>query len=155
MDTPRDNPQQALLEALDNLEACVETPFVPGELERWIGSVDDAWQPIPVLLARLASSHHPDQFAKMRDEDDGLIRRIELMREEDQKLDKLSDEFGQRIPQLETAIANIEPDEALLNPALDAFVDEALNLIIRIRTQEQTVRTWLLEAFNRDRGTVD
>jgi hypothetical protein len=35
------------------------------------------------------------------------------------------------------------------------LIDAGLKLVIRVRTQEQAIRTWFLEAFDRDRGTAD
>jgi hypothetical protein len=35
------------------------------------------------------------------------------------------------------------------------FVDEGLWLVIRLRKQETSIRTWLAEAAYRDRGTGD
>jgi hypothetical protein len=45
--------------------------------------------------------------------------------------------------------------EAGLKEELDRFVTESLALVVRIRKQELAVRTWVVEAFTRDRGDAD
>ncbi|MCA9111872.1 MAG: hypothetical protein KDA52_18105 [Planctomycetaceae bacterium] len=146
---------QELHQALEFFEASVESPFVPGEIERWIAAVELAWNRLLPTLNWLITVRHPDEFAEIRQEDQELIRRVQQMRQEDAAIDSAAVELEQRISLIETAISNIEPDEVQVRTTLENFVDDAIGLIIRIRKQELAVRTWLLEALNRDRGTVD
>lgn len=154
MPSPRDN-QQRLHAALDELEASVETPFVPGEFERWIAEVESAWTHLQPDLDWLLAKRHPEDYAEIGEEDPELIPRVEQMRQEDAEIEQQAAILQRQIPPLQSAIAHVEPDEAQLKPQLDELVRSVLSLIIRIRKQEQAVRTWLGEAFNRDRGTVD
>lgn len=141
--------------ALDEFEASVETPFVPGEMEHWIEAVASAWERLLPLVKSVLTNRHPQLYAEIQREDQGLLRRIEQMRQQDAELEAAIIEVGQRIPTLKSSISHIEPDEAKLTPMLETFVNDALNLVISIRKQEQAVRTWFLEALERDRGTVD
>jgi hypothetical protein len=147
--------QQRLHEALGKLEASVETPFVPGEFERWIAEVESAWRNLQPGMELLITTRHPQDYAEIRQEDLELIPRVEQMRQEDAEIQRQADLLERQIPRLTAAVAHVEPDEGRLTPRLDAFAHDALSLIIRVRKQEQAVRTWLGEAFNRDRGTVD
>jgi hypothetical protein len=154
MITPHDE-QQRLHEALAALEASVETPFVPGEFERWMSEVESAWKKLRTCLDWLIATRHPQDFAEIRQEDLELSPRVEQMRQEDAEIQQQAETLGQQIPPLQAAVAHVEPDEARLAPRLEALARDALNFVIRVRKQEQAVRTWLGEAFNRDRGTVD
>jgi len=152
---PLSDKQQELHAALDGLEASVETPLVPGEFERWIDEGESAWQRLQTALAWLIATRHPEEYAEIGQEDEELICRVDQMRQEDVGIEHQAAELERRIPMLKATITCFEPDEAKLKPKVDMFVSETLALVIRIRKQEQAVRTWLGEAFNRDRGTVD
>lgn len=154
-DTPHEETLQELHDVLEQLEASVETPFVPGEMEGWMTAVKNRWQQLLPLVHWVTTERHPQQYAQIRKEDEGLAQRVAQMREEDSEIQRAAAELDQQLPKLQSGISSIEPDEAKLKPALDSFVTDMLNLIIRIRTQEQSVRTWLQEAYVRDRGTVD
>lgn len=145
---------ESLAETLAALEGAVATPFVPGELESWIGSVEDAFQRLKPLLPELFDSHQA-QFQEIRNEDPGLHQRVDQMRETDREIGAAADELQRRIPTLQQIVTNLEPDEAQLMSTMNSFVDECFAFIIAIRKQERAVRTWLLEALNRDRGDVD
>jgi hypothetical protein len=150
-----DDERDTFLASLANLEADVETPCVPGELEGWISDIDDALQRLRPLLERQIGVIHPRQFADIGAEDEELLRRVELMRLEDASIEVEARRLGEQIRILKTAATNIEPDEAKLRVAFDTFVEAGIAWIIRVRTQEQAIRTWFMEAFNRDRGDVD
>lgn len=147
--------QQALHDALETFETSLETPFVPGELERWISEVDRAWLGLKPELSWLLTTKHPEEYAEIGEEDQELFQRVEQMRAEDAAIEQRIEETARQIPALASAIDRVEPDEDKLAVALENFVEKSLDLVIRIRKQEQSVRVWLLEAFTRDRGTVD
>lgn len=142
-------------EALKAFESALEVPFVPGELERWIDAVEGAFTQVRPRLQRRLQHAHPDEFAEIGEADPGLIRRVEQMREEDAALREETAELADRITALRSAITSVEPDEARVETMLETFIEQALQFVIRVRKQEQAVRTWLMEAFNRDRGTID
>lgn len=147
--------RDSLLEVLAELEANVESPCVPGELERWFGDVDDAFQRLWPLFDHQIHTVHPQEFSEISAEDEELSRRVEQMRQEDAAIAQAAVRLQTRIESFETAAANIEPDEAKFRTALEDFVKAILEWIIRVRTQEHAIRTWLMEAFTRDRGSGD
>jgi len=149
------NLNKKLGDALAKVEAAVETPFVPGELERWMDAVEEAFLTLEPVLEKQLNQIHPDIYDDIQQEDPGLLPRVELMQSQDQEIKRADNEIKQKLPILRNAITNIEPDEAIIKRTLESFVDETLEFVITIRKQEQSLRTWTMEAFNRDRGTVD
>ncbi|REJ74260.1 MAG: hypothetical protein DWQ34_23980 [Planctomycetota bacterium] len=144
-----------LFQALAQFEATVEAPCVPGDLEGWFEAVDVAFQRLRPMVVEQVERIHPQQFSAIGQEDEELFRRVERMQQEDAALRKEFDQLGDDIATLERSAENLEPDEAKLREAFDGFVDKAIQCIIRVRTQEEAVRTWLMESFTRDRGAVD
>jgi hypothetical protein len=59
------------------------------------------------------------------------------------------------VSQLSKRSERLEPDEGHARRALETIVDGGLKLVIRIRKQEVAISTWLMEAFDRDRGVAD
>lgn len=153
MSTDRDNP--SLTYALSMLEACLETPFVPGELESWVHGARSAINRVGPLLRRQIDEVHAPQLKQIAVEDPGLLSRADDLREGDvQSLAKL-EELSRTFETLDTIVAQIEPDETKLKAQLADVVKDGLTFVIHVRTQEVALRTWLQEAFDRDRGTVD
>jgi len=147
--------QRDLHTALDALETSLETPFVPGELERWMNAVQTAFNEARPLVQQRIETDHPQQLADIEGQDPELTNRVEGLKQEDrhllEELDKLAgwiDEFAIKVPE-------VEPDEARMREELNNLVHAGLEFIIRVRTQETALRTWLQEAIERDRGPVD
>jgi hypothetical protein len=56
---------------------------------------------------------------------------------------------------LRPLVQRVEPDEMRAESAMAEFAQTLLDLVQRLRKQEVALRTWLVEAFTRDRGAVD
>ena len=56
---------------------------------------------------------------------------------------------------LERAVRDAEPDEARAHGAILAFCQRTFIVLLRTRRQDASVRTWTLEAIDRDRGGGD
>jgi hypothetical protein len=175
--------QEQLHAELANFEQCASTPFVPGELDSWLDEVRTAWQALWPQLQVQTQYIHAKEFAQIAHEDPELSCRVREMREEDTALmaltDQLSDQLKWMEKRLEEGTAEPEfgekvtgPDNKDIDPTsrdfqdkgametdlkqdLDQFVTESLSLVSRIRKQEITVRTWLMEAYTRDKGVMD
>lgn len=141
--------------ALDELERCAETPFVPGELERWHSALFEGLRHFTPHLKQHTREMHPAEFQNIEDEDPELTRRVELMRAEDRELEQEADRLIDDAARLEAAVHKAEPDEARVEAPLTRLANATLGFVIRVRKQEIAVRTWLGEAFGRDRGTID
>lgn len=155
MNTTTDQQLQNFHTALSQFETSVEVPFVPGELERWIAAVTTAWKLLQPKLSWVLNVLHPEHYAGISRADQELIQRVEQMRCEDAEIETEIEKIDQLIPALQTSIRDLEPNEAEVNRLMKEFVSDALVLVIRIRKQEQAVRTWFLESIYRDRGAVD
>lgn len=146
--------QEELQRKLKNFEEAAETPFVPGELENWLDAAARAYDEL-VPQVRLQTEHiHAEEFAEIAEEDPELLSRVEAMRQEDQDLAALCNGIGEGLKQFQSEVDK-GASETDLKEDLDQFVSLCLDFVTRVRKQEVTVRTWLMEAFTRDRGTVD
>lgn len=146
--------QEHLQVKLSDFEHCVETPFVPGELEGWLNQTHQALQQLIPQIELLTQHIHKDEFTEIAEEDPGLLGRVESMRDEDRTVQEEMQQLVKNLEQLR-AQETRGATETDLKQDLDAFVSTALTFLNRVRSQEVAIRTWLVEAFNRDRGEVD
>jgi len=146
--------EQSLSRALEALEACAGTPFIPGEMVGWLAAVEQAYQQLQPLLQQ-QHGVHATEFAEMSRQDPEMLRHVENLEQEDQSI---AVEFGSlkdRLELLRPLVCRVEPDEKRVEVVMSEFAQSAVTLVTRIRKQEVAVRTWLVEAFTRDRGQVD
>jgi glutathione S-transferase len=148
--------QHAMFErSLAAFEQCVDTPFVPGELQEWIDAVDDALERLRESFEAQRIKVHSAEFADIAREDPELLQRIRLMHQEDRALGEEQNRIATTIEALEPRIRDVGADEAYLRRDCNRLADAARAFVSRVRKQEVTIRTWWVEAFMRDRGTVD
>jgi hypothetical protein len=140
---------------LVDLEDALELPQVAGELIGWTArvaaSVDDVRN---LLTAHLASAHRAD-YAEMINQDPELSTCVENLKAEDAAIRREFDRVWELATSLAAAAVRVEPDELTLAKARNRLVTDGLAVILRIRKQEAAVRTWYIEAFQRDRGVGD
>lgn len=146
---------QAFQDALAALEKALETPLVPGELESWVQETQGAADEAARLLDRQIEVVHRDVLAEIEEQDAGLEARVEEVRQGDRTSRELLRTFQGRLGDLAARVEQIEPDEKQAEGAIVAVVEIGLKFVIHARTQETALETWLLEAFDRDTGTVD
>lgn len=147
--------QQALERALDALEACAATPFVPGEMVGWLSATEEAFERLRPLVSRQIAETHRAQYAEISREDPELLRQVEILQEEDQEIEACVARVGERLDVLRPLVGRVEPDEKRVETVMSEFAQHILDLVQRCRKQEVALRTWFVEAFNRDRGPVD
>ena len=147
--------EQALQRALDSLEACAATPFVPGEMVAWLRATDHALERLCPLVSRQISQVHRAQYAEISQEDPELLRQVEILQQEDQAILELLASANSRMELLRPLIQRVEPDEKRVESVMVEFAQTLLDLVQRLRKQAVALRTWLVEAFTRDRGSVD
>jgi hypothetical protein len=151
----REQYETELRQALRQLELSLETPVVAGELPDWATAVQDSLACVGVLLTRQIEILHADEFAEIVEEDSGLLTRVDRLTKEDGQVAEQFAELSQRAARLTESAWGVEPDEGQLRPDVERLVDSGLSFVTRVRKQETAITTWLLEAFDRDRGTVD
>jgi len=175
--------QEQIQDTLAAFEQRVSMPLVPGELESWLDEVSAAWQALWPQLQVQTQYIHAKEFTQIAEEDPELSSRVREMREEDSAIMAQSDEVADQLKYIENRLeqGTTEPDldenklqpgtteakpnvsdfhdegamETDLKQDVDQLVTASLVLVSRIRKQEVTVRTWLVEAYTRDKGVMD
>lgn len=148
----RENRMQA---ALTRFESNVGAPVVPGEAANWLDRVEASLNELKETYVEQVDEGHVAAYRQIRDEDPEMLRRVEQMRTEDREISAEFDAVRKRLGLLETVAKRAEQDEKRVESAIAEFVPLGQALVARIRKQEVAVRTWLTEAFNRDRGIAD
>ena len=144
-----------LLQALERFESHLDTPIVPGELPDWLRSIQRGCQRARIALIREFDEVHPELFNEIEEQDPGLIQRVEQMQDTDGDLWKRCLEIESLWQTMGPRAEQAEPHESQLHPRIDELTGRSLKWIVDVRRQEQTVKTWYVEAFQRDRGVVD
>jgi hypothetical protein len=142
-------------EALGAFETALETPLVPGELEAWAHAVRASAANLEPLIERRIASAHREQLAEIERTDPELIRRVEILEKEDEQICRDLECLRTLVAELDAAAPSVGPNEEHLNDQVSRLVDQGLAWVIRVHKQEVALRTWLVEAFERDRGAVD
>ncbi|MEX0704275.1 MAG: hypothetical protein WD069_19400 [Planctomycetales bacterium] len=141
--------------ALQKLEMELEFPFVPGELETWTNSVRETLKQAAIHIRARFENDHSGEFAQIEAEDLELESRVADLRQRDRAiLDRLA-ELERRVETFLLKATHVEPDEARAASEREELVQEGLDLVISVRRQEVTARTWLSEALERDNAPGD
>lgn len=148
-------PKNAMHEALDRLETCLETPVVPGELPGWCDDAEDACLSLKTHLRREITELHPKLFQQILEQDPALAPRVDEMRECDDQLIAELEQVATYLDRLTEVAGEIEPDESKVDQHVQSAVDRGLKLVLDVRKQDTAITTWYMESLERDRGTVD
>jgi hypothetical protein len=140
---------------LREFETCLETPFVPGELERWMDAVHSSWTRLSPALRDRFEREQPEMFEQIADDDPEMHDRVRELRLHNATVLELRSDLEARIPRLSERAQRVEPDEKRLDDELNGLVEDGLRFVIEARKQEVALRTWMLEAYERERGPVD
>jgi len=145
--------QSPFLESLKNFETTLETPVVSGELMNWAETANHACEELGEILCNELQDKHAELLSRIVKENDEMGSRVESLRAIDKEL-RNTDWIGvQRSLNLLLERASAaEADKSKLTEQLDKTVEQALAFVIKARTQETAIRTWFMEAFNRERG---
>jgi hypothetical protein len=156
MDSPvsADDPHSALRRVLENLETCLLTPVISGELEAWTKALWEAWVAAADEVRRHFDHYHREQFARISTEDPELMPRVEQLQAEGEAIRQEIVQLSAAIERLAPRAEKVEPHEGRLDAQVEALSGQGIALINRIRKQEVALQTWFSEAFNRDRGVA-
>ena len=149
------NSETELRDALASFETSVATPIVSGELPDWTDKLQNAWLEASAQVHYHVKHLHPRQYQEISDEDPALFQQVELLKAEDDEIERQREKLNERVTRVAAHAPEVEPDEGKANNQLQALIDEALAFIMRARKQEVAVQTWYVEAFNRERGGGD
>ena len=140
---------------LGQVEACLESVVVPGELEAWTTALLQACQAEVPVLRREITVSHAKQFTKLNAADTNLAQRVVQMQREDAEILAALADFEGKVQRLHERAPLAGPREDKFEEGLKAVTDEGLALVIRVRKQERALNTWFAEAFQRDTGVGD
>ena len=140
---------------LEQLEACLETPFVPGELETWLDAVVAALGELGPTLHDRIKRRHRLEFEQIAREAPALQRAVEQLSREDGEIAEIHNSLTSRAVQLAAKAASAGVDEGLVGPDAARFVDDGLWFVVRVRKQDMAIRTWLAESINRETPAAD
>jgi hypothetical protein len=141
--------------ALMSFETSVATPIVSGELPDWVDKLRKSWLEASAQVHYHAKHLHPRQYQEISNEDPALFQQIELLKAEDDAIERDREKLTQSVTRIAELVPKLEPDEGKANRHIQTLIDEALAFVIRARKQEVAVQTWFVEAFNRERGGGD
>ena len=140
---------------LEKLEVAAGTPQVSGEMESWLNGFAGALAEVqPAMEQRIRESHRP-QFKTINREDLEMFRSVEKLQQEDSWIMETIQKMRDRAEVLRPMVHRIEPDEKRAEAALAELSEQGVQFVSRVRKQEIALRSWLQEAFTRDRGVVD
>jgi len=146
---------QNLDKALKHLTLCLEDPCVPGELEVWTKAVWEALEGVRPLLRQHLVLNHEEHFARITEADSEMFRQVTLLKKEDRNILQHFESLADLTKKLLERAPRIEPNEAQLHEEVSALITEGLAFVVQMQRQEIAIRTWLQEAFLRDRGVAD
>lgn len=149
------NAQSELQRSLAKFEKFLETPVIPGERNLWLKTVKEAAQGIDQQLRDQIHVVHPRKFQNIGQFDPGLLHRVERLKKSDDENFKLWETFRQKLaPNKDDAQAHAGDESPVLDDVSES-ANEGFHVIVEIRKQEEAILTWMGEAANRDRGTLD
>jgi hypothetical protein len=141
--------------ALASFETRLSTPIISGELAGWMGEVQKAWVGASSQIGASLSRLHPGQFEQIAQQDQEMFPQIERLKVEDEAIAAERERIGNMVLRDAQHVPKLEPDEGKAKKHVQNLIDEGLALVTRVRKQEVAIETWLMEAFNRDRGAGD
>lgn len=144
-----------LADRLSQLELCLESPVVPGELVSWAAAIHHSCEEAGQALRQEIDANHQREFAQISREDPELLHQVEQLRAADVKLLEKFELFERQICRFRERADAAEAHESKLDEQVDAIVNDGIRLVIEIRKQQQAISTWLLEAYHRDTGIGD
>ena len=145
-----------LRDALQAFEKTLATPVVEGEMAEWGRAMQQAWEEAAKCIRASVDVAHRKQMKEIAEADPEMYKRVEQIDAEDREIRRLLDNQASDIPRVIRNLPIAERDPAaLVNEELESLVNDGLAFVSRVRKQEVVVQTWLLEAFNRERGDGD
>ena len=84
-----------------------------------------------------------------------MFRQVALLKKEDQNILRSLESLAERTRNLMVKAPVLEPNEAQVHDEVSALIKDGLAFIVQCQRQEIAIRTWLQEAFLRERGVAD
>ncbi len=142
-------PEDEMRTALEAFENALATPLISGEHVAWVDGAKMSWQEAATQVQRQIERIHPAQYTKMLEADSELAARIEKLRQEDATIGRQLKRIAAAVERLHRKAA-AEYDEARTDDDRRRLVNAGISFAVRMRKQEVAVKTWFVEAFNRE-----
>jgi hypothetical protein len=139
---------------LGQIEMCLESVVIPGELESWASALCEACAAEGPLLKRELESHRR-QLAKVTAADANFAQRALQLQQEDAAILQAFDEFERKAGRLHERACLAGSHEDKFEEGLKDIIDDGLALVIRVRKQERALTTWCSESMQRENGVGD
>lgn len=147
--------EQALEATLARLETALLSPVISGELKAWLNNVRQAAATFAMDWTRYLHTTLHVQYAETMQSDPELSANVEkLIRADSELLVELA-QFHEALQRIERQAAEIQWQEAKLEPERRRLEETGLGLILSIKRQRAAAETWLVESLYRDRGVKD
>jgi hypothetical protein len=147
--------EDGLKAALDALETSLVSPVISGELTDWVRSVQKSWSEASSQIQSAVKHSHPQQLEEIGGADPELLPRVEQLQAEDLAIEEDREKLATAVQRVAEHVPKLEPDEEKARQHTDKLVEQGVTFINRVRKQEVAIKTWFVEAFNRDRGAGD
>jgi hypothetical protein len=147
--------KEPLVEELDRLETAFATPPMPGELRNWASMLRKSFDEATGELTRRIADEHPVQFDEISTQDPEMLHQVDELRQQDARLEQQRAELASQVAGFEAQAVAKGADEKPLEEWQQQLSREGLAFVVEARKQEIALRTYLQEAFSRDRGVMD
>lgn len=148
-------PDVDIKEAMSKLETSLITPLVSGELDSWVKNAQHAAADLAPKLTRFIEVVLRSEYDQIAKTDSELLRRVQQMVVEDEKLMADFESFRRDLDTLAERVPLVENDEAKTKEHRARVEAKGTALVLAIKKHQTAADTWLSEALNRDNGVGD
>src|SRR3954454_7065010 len=129
-----------LKNALTSFETNLLTPTVSGELPSWLEDVQKTWTEASAQVHYYTKHLHPRQHDEIGKQDPELLPRVELLKAEDEAIERDCEQLSQLIGRVGQHAPKLEPDEEKAEKYVKNLVDAGTAFLIRVRKQEVAIQ---------------
>jgi hypothetical protein len=139
---------------LEALESAARVPSLPGEMGPWADALERPFEAVREAVAEM-SSVNQRHYKQIRSTDPALLPRVQELKTKEDDLKRELDSMFSTLHDL--GEADVRDPGTGQEPSwpMARLREEMLAWIALYRAHMTEVRTWLSEAFYRDRGVVD
>lgn len=147
--------EEVLHQTMVKLEQALLSPVVGGELQQWIGNVQQAAATFATDWTRYLHSVLHVEYAQIAGTDPELLGVVQQMMQADRKLLEDFARFQVGLHELCCRAKKVDKHESKVAEQRQKLESDAIQLIVNIKRQQAAADTWLAEALYRDRGVGD
>ena len=142
----------ALIDAVEQLEVSLHSPFVPGEMIGWADTLRNAVNDLQTPMNEHLNLVHHRAIKQIAIDDPELSARAVNLKRTDEQNRQTFERLLKRVSNLPERVSQAEPDESSMMDELHKTIDDGLKFVLSVRGQETALDTWMNESLYRDRG---